>query len=151
MALDLSAEIARLRSLSVPSPPSWTTGNGLPRVVAALDVAWGKTRDANGTGGEEEVAVAVAAGFALDGARGGSLGGGRGPSSVHQHQQLCAQPRVVCAAIWRASRAQGIDVLQQQHALAEPAERLCVLKELAKIRLAAAQIDGAEVGCTNLG
>ena len=74
MALDLSAEIARLRSLSVPSPPSWTTGNGLPRVVAALDVAWGKTRDANGTGGEEEVAVAVAAGFALDGARGGSLG-----------------------------------------------------------------------------
>jgi len=74
MALDLSAEIARLRSLSVPSPPSWTAGNGLPRVVAALDVAWGKTRDANGTGGEEEVAVAVAAGFALDGARGGSLG-----------------------------------------------------------------------------
>lgn len=61
---DLLDDIARLRSLSVPAPPAWAeTLDGLPKVVAALDVAWGKRIADECTGEEEEVAVACCAGF----------------------------------------------------------------------------------------
>ena len=79
MALDdPSIEIARLRSLPVPAPPAWTAGDDLPKVVAALDVAWGKIKSGEE---EEEVAVAVAVGFKID-ARGGGLDGDAPPLFV---------------------------------------------------------------------
>lgn len=62
-SLDLPAEIARLRALPVAASPAWAKAhNGLPNVVAALDVAWGNIKDAE-TGKQEEVAVACCAGF----------------------------------------------------------------------------------------
>ena len=65
MAVDIDAEeFARLSSLPVPPPPSWTLGDSVPKVVAALDVAWGKSKHAE-TGEEEEVAVACCVAFDL--------------------------------------------------------------------------------------
>lgn len=66
-SLDLLDEIARLRALPVLDPPPWVIENRLPKVVAALDVAWGKIKSkVNGKEEEkEEVAVAVVVAFHL--------------------------------------------------------------------------------------
>lgn len=63
---DDSDLVSRLRALPAAPPPPWALaenddedGGGLPRVVAAVDVAWGKDENTN------EVAVACCVAFAL--------------------------------------------------------------------------------------